>query len=626
MNGRAATSRACTAAGLALLGILLGASAFRASLPSNRGHHGLDLRVLPDGSMEWGTGNGYDDAVTVATARNFAREGFLRTHLLPNRARAPLTSWLDVEQKMCHHARPAQRVILYMNVIGKPVEMDALAGDCIYTHYPPLADWFFGALASAGLDQVLTYKLVAIFLNGLFLVLFHLWLRREVREPAALLALALVAASPAVLQWTDALFYQPFQYLFLAAGMLSWTSYLRRPRPSRFALTWLLFLLESLVSLELVLFYGIVLAGLAFLERRPERVGARLKLLAIQASAPLAAFLLHFGLRASLLGLGPSWSDLTETYRSRAVGVLSAHYLPLAHSKLSGNLLPLSLFGLGLAAVVVQRRLTGGELRRPLALLGILLAGGLSFTALVPGTALFHYWSMYRHFMPFTVLLLALLADGFPALAGPLRGWRARPLPAAGFAGLLLLGAVPLGWAAFRDAREIRLEVAWNRERDRHADPDDLIPRFQDVLYWKESGRGWDPSLVEAVDGRRVNPSARRSGEFQIHRGSVSHFEIWWLEPIELKTVLFLTSGERARDLAEECFLSFFDGGSFRQAGPDVKVAFDPFVPDPGEPPPPVPYSWVRFSLPSPVASRVARLTCGGLEAIPLHEISAFSR
>lgn len=616
-GGERVTSRvASTAAvGLALLAAaLLG---WRAALPSNR-HRDLDVYAPPAaGEMVAQTTNGFDDVVTIVTAHNFARRGFLETHLLPDRRGAPLVSYFDFSHTQCESRAPASRPLVYPSFWEDRTELLSLNQECIYTHYPPLADWVFGAMASAGLGEVLHYKLLAVALNALLLLVLHAWLAREAGAAPALLATAAVATSPGYFEWAGALYYQPFQYLFLIGGLLAWRRYLEDRRRGLFAVTWLLFFCESLVSYELIAFFGLALAGYVVLERHgpPRRA---VGLLAAQATAPLAAVALHFSLRLSLFGAARTWANAVTTATTRVLVGFDPWRVQLWFNRIHFKLMPIAWMAFAVVAVVAVRLAWGSEIRRPLALLTVLLAGALSFTCIFPGMGVMHTWMMYRHLLPFFAMLLALLCGAL---------WRAAAVGASAAGagrrtvawGSAVLCALPLGALAARNARAIRAEVAWQAATHRHVDPENLAPRFLDALYWREGApQTYSVRILTPLDGHRVDEAAHPSPQFVIEPGAPSHYEIWWLDPVDLRRVSFFTERPFPEALASGCRLSTFDGESFAPAPSAAAPALDDFVPDASEPVNRA-YAWVRFAVSA--RTRALRLTCDGASPIPLHHL-----
>lgn len=630
-----AQARVATAGVCVVIALLFGALCWRSSLSANR-HRDIDYhRTEETGPIDFQrakTANGYDDVVTVVTARNFARYGFTATHFLPNRSGAPQVSFFDFSNTQCEARPSARKPIWYVNVLGQPIDMVALNGECIYTHYPPLADWVFGAVAKLGLGDILHYKILAALLNCAFLAVTYLWLRRLVSALAAAAAVALLASMPAFWQWGTALYYQPFQYLFLIGGMLCWRRFLDGQRRGWLAATWLLFCCESLVSYELVAAYGIAMAGLAALDRRGTGWAPRLRAVALVATAPVAGVLLHFGLRVSLFGLQGTMENATSTLQSRQGGEagLALEAMRVLASQIDFHVLGLWLLAAAVGGVLVARAAARLPLGNGVATLLILLAAGVSFSAIFPATAIFHHWMMYRHLLPFLALLFALTADALLISLGSLAtAWRertrawARPV-AVGLAGVAL-SAVPLAQLVLRDAREAIAEVRWTKEANRHHQPGNLASRFLDVLYWKESGYpGWDERLYMAVDGRPFNLPFNPNTEFRIQPGSLSHYEIWWLEPEPIGSIAVLTSAESAPALRGECRLELLEDGEFRRSvvsAEQEEVALPPeYGGERHEP-----YARVRLHLSTRVRTRALRLTCGeGAGPIPLHEIEVF--
>jgi hypothetical protein len=606
------SARSWTALALVTIAAVLAPLAWKVSLPNNQ-HRDLDTFGLPPpGERLSQITAGYDDVVTIVTAHNFARDGFLRTHLLPNRKFAPLVSYFDHDRTQCRAIEPPANPLRYPNFWGVPVDQVSLDSDCIYTHYPPLADWAYGAMASLGLDRVLHYKLAAVLLNCALLFLVYRWLRTRVAPGAAYGAMLFLALSPAFFEWAGALFYQPFQYLLLFGGLLSLHAWTERGSRRALLLTWALFFCEALVSPELIVFFGLAACSAALGASRGtwRRIGA----LAFLASAPIAAMLLHVGLQVSLFGPA-ALEELLGTLSSRAVRQTGGWGWRTGLDRIHEKLLPPALMGAGLLAVLLSARHGGPRLRPRLALLGVFLAGGLSFTAVFPGTAMVHSWMMYRHVMPFVTLLVAFVLDGAIHAARVVPRWEALPLRARGATVLCLaLAGVVLGWSAVRSARAIRAEVKWTLEVAAHHEPGNQGIEFLDVVTWSERGPlPYDLLLLHAFDGRRTEDPAE-AGSFG-HLPD-SHLDVWWLEPRTFGETAIATDRRAAERLAAACRVEVYDGGAFvpMRCSAAPLLSADPRAAD---------VSWVRF--PCAGRGRAVQLTCGALaEPIPLHEIEVY--
>ena len=612
--------RYCDWLAISWVALVVSILCYRVVLPNNR-HRDLDIYAPPaQGEMTAQTTNGYEDVVSIVTAHNFARDGFLRTHLLPNRRGAPLVSYFDFSRTQCDSIAASNQPLVYPNFWEQPTPMLSLRNDCIYTHYPPFADWVFGAMASLGLHSVLDYKLLAVLLNGCMLLALYAWLRREVAAGAALASLVVVASCPAFFEWASALYYHPFQYLFLATGMLCWSLFLEGRKRRWFVLTGLLFFCEALVSYDLIVFFGIALLGLLWLDRRELSRAQCGKLLAKQAAAPLLATLLHFGLRLSLFGIARTWSNIRVTAHSRITEGIEAWRVQLWFNRVHFKLAPLELLALATVLVVIVRVMEKADVHRAVVLLATLLIGAMSFACIFPGTAAVHTWMMYRHCLPFFAVLTAFVSDAL---------WRAGRLTLSnrrtrsGYAGLALICAVgcgvPLGWSLWRSAKAIAADILWNVAANRHHDARNIAMRFLDALYWRERNpQTYSVRILTPLDGHRVDEPAHPSPGFIIDPGVVSHYEIWWLDEVKLGSVSLLTDRLFAVALASSCNLSFFDGDTFQAPHPVSPVTLVEFSPSRGEPVTHA-YQWVRFC--PAVQSRALRLTCTGLAPIPLHHV-----
>ena len=578
--------------------------------------------------------NSYDNVVTMVTAHNFAQDGFRRSHFIPNRKGAQI-SLGDRTGTQCESIDGNLHPMLYMNAFGERVQAASLNNDCIYIHYPPLADWAFGAMAALGLDQVLYYKILAIGLNCAFLLLVYLWIRREVRETAALVALVLTATLPAFLRWADALYFHCFQYFFLAALILSWDSYLRTRKWHLFVLTWLCYFCEALVSHQLTICGGILILGMLLLDVGVPRrtLWQRIRLVCAQGLAPIVAFSLYVGLCATLLGLAKTRSNLASTMSARMVQGSQFVGIPGGMKQLlqwvADDVLSWKMVALGIVFVVFARKISQAPLRRPLALLGIWMAGGVSFWVAFLGTTSEHFWMMYRQIMPFAILLIAIVAD--TSLAS-LEAWRHQcalgPQRAPGLAvpASVLLGCIFVGLVGYRNIQYVAGDIRWNLVSNQVVNLDNLVRSRLDVIHWREDNTSRTEGLYTLpVSGLRVQEPPRWILDFRMLGPGTSHYEIWWLQAQPLRRVHLLVDDSQAEDVAKHCYLSFFDGETFQRMSETANISKEAFVPTGNERAPSVPYAWLRFSLSSQLRTRAARLTCGGMKTMTLRQIEASS-
>jgi hypothetical protein len=601
---------------------------WRAALPNNRFRPSRDHFTITSEEGRYYVPRAlhdYDDSVTLVTAHNFVRHGFLRTHLLPNRSGAPGVSFFGQTQNWCEQILP-RSAIQYRDPDGRWAPMLSLTGDCVYTHYPPLADWFYATMTWLGAGQLLHFKIAAVLLNALFLVSLFCWLAREVRRGAALVATVLVGSVPSFLCWADALYYQPFQFLFLMLGLLSWTTWLRNAQKRAFALTWLLFLCEALASYELTLFFGLVLVGMTWVEHGRDGVRLHWKACALQGLAPVVAFSLQVALSASLFGLSRTQANLATTIADRMTRGLPEG-LGLLLSRAGTEMVPWWVIGCGLLLVVFVRRQTRAPLVRPLLVGLVLLVGGASFSAAMPGTASRHHWMMHRHFLPFMAYSAALIADAAlrafdrlreePAVSGYRRG---------AMACCAILAGLGLGTVLERNVAYAANEVRGNLASNRRYDPRNLVLRALQVLYWTEDGSRAPSLWYLPVSGLRVNEPRRWVTDFRIVGPGPSHYEVWWLRPETVGEIRVLIDENQWPAFLEDCFLSTFSQGGFERLPADSRLSVAPFVPDPTERKPRTPYAWVTYAPPAPRATRAIRLTCRGLKSLALRQLEAFPR
>jgi hypothetical protein len=615
---------------LALVVGVFGCLVWRATLPNNRQQAGQAFeKIWSDGTTYYLPLeiNQYDNAVTQVTAANFARDGFRRTHFLANRGRHVKASLLDGTGTQCVSRVQPRNLLTYSNFLGHPVEARSLNNDCVYPHYPPLIDWLFGLLATAGFGQTIYYKLVALAVNCAWLFVLYFWLRREVVEPAALLALVLVATLPTFLQWADVLYYHSFQFLFFAIAIASWCRFLEQRDRVSFAITWTAYLLESLTSFELTMCLGITLAGTLLLARPTGPRRSPLFLLFLQALAPVVAFSLQVALIASFLGFDGAARNLGVTMFARmgdgAPGGLLRYFQWVDRA-----LLPLAILPVIVLAFSSSRFVASVSLRRPVALLAILLLGGLSFLVVFPGMTSSHPWMMYRHLIPFIAFLLAYLLDSAVLCMGicartrketPTRYRRV-------LAGLcLLLTLLPLSCLVYRNGGHVRGEIGWNLARNRHASPQNLVLSALDVVYWNEGAPYAHLNYYAPINGLRTGEPPGWVTSLRLVWPGSWHYEIWWLDEVPMKTVGILLGDDEVQAAREHCRLRLFDGADFRDLPDGTDVAQSRFTASADEPPPWARLAWLRFTLPHDVRTRALRLSCRGLNSLVLRQVEAYS-
>jgi hypothetical protein len=222
---------------------------------------------------------------------------------------------------------------------------------------------------------------------------------------------------------------------------------------------------------------------------------------------------------------------------------------------------------------------------------------------------------LYRLFLPFTGALFAFLADAALLASALARGRAGAGVPARAV-GLVCLAAAALVTARVgrRDAEALRLDVAWNLERNRHVDPGNLAVRFLDVVCWRETGETrFDGRQCQMpVDGRRVNWPPDPARELRLAPGLRAHYEIWWTAAVDMDGVRVLTDRGSAEAIAAHCAPAAFDEVDFRAPAALTPPRLEDFVPDPGEPHD-VDYRWVAY--PFRARGRALRLTCDGLPA-----------
>lgn len=597
---------------------------WRTALPCNR-HRELDTFAKAGPSHAYRlqfVAETYDDGVTQATARNFVRDGFSHTHFLANRGGFPLASLYD-DNTQCDSPSPPKNLVRYDFGNGRVVDMKSLNNDCVYSHFPPLADWVFGILAMVGLDQYGDYRIVAIGLNCLFLVVLYQWLCREVSQGAAVITVLLAATLPAFIHWSDALFFHPFQFLFLFSALLSLSNYLEQGRARWLWGTWGLFFAQSLLSYQMLPCFAAMMVGLVLADEK-RNWSQRCKLLLALFSAPVVATILHFSLRLGHMGLAYTWDNVVRTLHNRTVG--GGYYFQFLRLliRIREHLLRFDLLVLSLVLVVVVRVLCRHPLKRPLLLLFSFFLGGIGFWVVFPATNLLHYWMTYRHVMPFIIFLLALTAESCRWVWSAREQNRSDTRLGRTVATRYVLAAmccVPLLWTSYRNATDIQKGLELIRDRTPTAEAN-LASHYLEVVQWSsDGGVAGDDRFRLVFDGRRVDGLTNPSLQYFLPTGFASHHEIWWLEPVSFRSIDVLTEVDALGSFSGHCNLSYFDEVAFQLLHERASTAILPFAPNPKESPAPE-YRWIRYSLIAPIQSRAVRLSCSKLPGpVPLHEM-----
>lgn len=615
---------------LALFCVFLGGAAvWRASLPNNRFHPTRDYFVIKSDAkrfyiLRWL--HEYDDVTTVVTVHNFLRDGLSATHWLPNRGSFPMAEFFDRNQDQCEHARAGSA--LQYRAYSRWVPLQSINGDCIYTHFPPLAYWIYTAVAWLGFHQFFHYKILALTFNLAFIGVFHQWLRREVGGGAALIGALVLGTTPAFLSWVDALYYQPFHFLLLFLGLLAWSAYLRTAARRHAWLTWLCFFAQSLISYDLILFMGVAIVGVTVAEHGFQRARHYWRGFLLQFTAPIAAFMIQLCLRISLFGLARTLANARTTAIHRMTSV-PGDGLSLLLGEISKNIMPWSLVAAALLTFAGVRWRLRVPMRREWTLVGTLFVGAWSFIAFMPGTALFHHMVTFRYFLPFMIYSLVL------ALDASLRVWAHWTKTRRGAGqrrerwSLAVAAVLPLGLllaVAWQNAEYVVDEVRGNLDSNRSHEPLNLARRALDALYWVEEGRPATSPPHLPLSGKRVNEPRRWLSDFRIIGPAPSHYEVWWLEPQPVRTVRLLVDQKAAAQVAEHCFVSAFQNGNFLSLKAAAAVTVNPFEPGRNDTLPRVPYAWVEYDLPSEHVSRSIRLTCSGMQSIALRQWEAYAQ
>ena len=563
----------------------------------------------------------YENIVSQLTAHHFSKDGFRRTHFLPNRGGAPIVSIGDHTKTICEPLAAPKNIFIYRDDKGDPVDVISANNDCIYTHYPPLSDWIFGAMARLGLDEYHHYKTAAVFANCALLVLFFFWLKKRTHPTAAFIAVAVGGTLPVFLEWSDTLMYHAFHFLALMAGIWAWDLYLEKRRRLWLAATWLCYLGESLLSYQLTFFFTIALLGFAILHCRFNR--AMLKPFLLVLSAPIVAFAGHLSLIISLFGIRRTGQNLFDTYIARTAQLKEGGFAMLIDWT-DKTLIPIwLLFGLFGAMMGLSVKLKR-PLRERTLLLTVFFAGGISFAMAFPGTTSSHSLMMHRLLMPFEILLVAFSADtlieGIQAMRLSMNrksvDWK------------LIAGATALLFcfvAVFQNnADYLSTDLEWIRKRNRHYNIDNLVGRSLDVVYWSEDSSVHHYGLVETpILGMIEKEPPGWQIDFRFTGTQPSHYEIWWLEPLEMRSVRLLLDEENVSIIKDNCYFSVLHDAEFHRLTLADSAA-SPYAPPDDVDLAERRYSWLTHTLSTPAISRSLRLTCRGVADIALRQIEVF--
>lgn len=188
-----------------------------------------------------------------------------------------------------------------------------------------------------------------------------------------------------------------------------------------------------------------------------------------------------------------------------------------------------------------------------------------------------------------------------------------------------MLALVPLVGFARQSVLALRQDYTFQRSMNFHVDPQNEGVRFLDVIHWFETGvPNYELMPLLAVSGRRVNEPFHLKTVSWLYPRARQHFEVWWLDDVQLSSVRFLIDQASLPLIAAGCSVSWFDGARFAPLdGASARV--EPFRPDPGEPSPLSGEAW--WTLPMRSRTRAIRLSCEGLPSfVRLGQVEALGR
>lgn len=198
-----------------------------------------------------------------------------------------------------------------------------------YTHYPSLHAIIIGVLGKIFFDPLIPSRIAAVFFGSLSVLFWYFFVRMIFGRGVALMSAFFIGFSTINLDFIDALCGQPYDEFFRFASMFlflaleSDTEETQKKRYLLIPVIWILMLLESLNSVEYVVYLWVFTAGYYLFNKKLKDSLGKIFLFSL---APVAGFTFHFVQTVweygNISGVISDWGNtLLNRATSQAAGV-----------------------------------------------------------------------------------------------------------------------------------------------------------------------------------------------------------------------------------------------------------------------------------------------------------------
>jgi|GEM_PF-2973529 len=325
----------------------------------------------------------YSEQDAYWAGKNFAKDGFLKSKMLPN-------------------------------LTGSPEKN----GYYVDTHYPALPHILYGLYLKMGISKLGLIRLVPIVLALISVFLIYYLLSMYFGPKIAITGSLLYSIHPVFLDNADHLHQSMYAWFLLLLTMILTTQIFKGTRKQNLIL-WLNFLVLVLlanVTFEYIINILLVTVGLYYYHKHYKTLKANRLHLCVLLAGPLFGFLLHFLQNALFFdSFIAAFQDLKKAFLSRTLneggGVDTYIFLTSPNEYLSylGGLAARHYhltFGFTVAGLLTIRLLVK-EWRRYLALIFILLVGSITWWVIFRQHTFIHKHVDYRHLLFFAVAFFA---------------------------------------------------------------------------------------------------------------------------------------------------------------------------------------------------------------------------
>lgn len=267
----------------------------------------LTVRAIPENHMDM------DSATAILSARWWARDGFLKHHLLElNAGYGKIVRYFE-EKELNEHAQGS--------VAG------GLIGHKLYNaHYPSMHVLPIALLMKIGIEKLFILRILPIIASILALIFLYLFVKSLYNKHVALIATAYFGISPLFIKWADSLAYAPYEdvlrFLILLLGLAAFNysnnqqTTMGKKNYLYLAAIWICYAFLALVSFNSTFFVFTWLLGLSLIyayQKHNYRVKNKILifffLTLFWASAPIFSFVLRLIQSAVYLGWHNTWLD-----------------------------------------------------------------------------------------------------------------------------------------------------------------------------------------------------------------------------------------------------------------------------------------------------------------------------